>query len=111
MPIGNIEKRGVNSFRLTVSGGSDANGKRIKYQKTIKAKSEREAEKALALFVADIESGKVGKESVPAPHETTFSEFTALYLDNYATTNLSGTTVSEYKGSLQYSFFRDSGHV
>ena len=58
MAVGNIEKRGTNSYRLTVSGGSDVNGKRIKYQKTIKAKSEREAGKALAMFVADIEAGK-----------------------------------------------------
>ena len=98
MSVGNIEKRGVNSYRLTVSGGSDRNGKRIKYQKTIKAKSEREAGKALALFIADIEAGKIQKE--PPPHEMTFSEFTDLYLNNYAMTNLSGTTVSEYKRIL-----------
>lgn len=98
MAVGNIEKRGVNSYRLTVSGGSDANGKRIKYQKTIKAKSDREAGKALALFIADIEAGKIQKES--QPHEMTFAEFTTLYLQNYAKTNLSGTTVSEYKRIL-----------
>ena len=98
MAVGNIEKRGTNSYRLTVSGGSDVNGKRIKYQKTIKAKSEREAGKALAMFVADIEAGKVQKE--PSPQKMTFSEFTTLYLENYAMPNLSGTTVSEYRRML-----------
>ena len=97
MGIGNIEKRGVDSYRLTVSGGFDDTGKRIKYQKTIKAKSAREASKQLAFFVADIEAGKIQKET---KHEMTFAEFSELYLHNYAETNLSGTTLSEYRRIL-----------
>jgi integrase len=45
---GSLEKRGKESWRLTVSGGFDANGKRIRYTKAIKASSRREAEKELA---------------------------------------------------------------
>ena len=48
--VGNIEKRGENSYRLRVSGGYTGEGKRIIYKKTIQAKNKTEAEKELALF-------------------------------------------------------------
>lgn len=47
--VGNIEKRGENSYRLRVSGGYTGEGKRIIYKKTIQAKNKTEAEKELAL--------------------------------------------------------------
>ena len=43
--VGNIEKRGENSYRLRVSGGYTGNGKRIIYKKTIQTKSKTEAQK------------------------------------------------------------------
>lgn len=56
---GSYEKRGEDSWRLVVSGGSDpATGKRIKYQKTIKAPDEKTVKKELAKFIALIDSGK-----------------------------------------------------
>ena len=42
--VGNIEKRGENSYRLRVSGGYTGEGKRITYKKTIQAKSKKEAQ-------------------------------------------------------------------
>lgn len=97
MSIGSVEKRGVSSYRLTVSGGVDPFGKRIKYQKTVKVNSERAAQKELALFVAEIESGSVQAAKAPP---LTFAQFSNMYLENYALTNLSGTTVAEYKRIL-----------
>ena len=56
--VGNIEKRGENSYRLRVSGGYTGNGKRIIYKKTIQTKSKTEAQKELALFISEIETGQ-----------------------------------------------------
>ena len=40
--VGNIEKRGENSYRLRVAGGYTGTGKRITYKKTIQAKNKTE---------------------------------------------------------------------
>lgn len=49
--VGNIEKRGENSYRLRVSGGYTGEGKKIIYKKTVQAKNKNEARKELALFI------------------------------------------------------------
>lgn len=56
--VGNIEKRGENSYRLRVSGGYTGEGKRIIYKKTVQAKNKNEARKELALFISEIETGQ-----------------------------------------------------
>lgn len=43
--VGNIEKRGENSYRLRVSGGYTGEGKRIIYKKTVQAKNKNKLEK------------------------------------------------------------------
>ena len=65
---GHIERRGENSFRLIVSSGTAPDGKRIVYKKTIKvspamteSKKIKEAEKALAAFITEIELGEYKK--------------------------------------------------
>jgi integrase len=65
---GHIERRGENSFRLIVSNGTAADGNRIVHKKTIKvspiiteAKKIKEAEKAMAAFVTEIEKGEYKK--------------------------------------------------
>ena len=57
--MGNIEKRGENKYRLTVSAGFKPDGSRQYIRKTITAKSEREAGKKLALFMAEVENSKI----------------------------------------------------
>ena len=56
--VGNIEKRGENSYRLRVSAGYTDEGKRIMYKKTVQAKNKSEARKELALFISEIETGQ-----------------------------------------------------
>lgn len=65
---GSIERRGENSFRLIVSNGTAADGNRIVHKKTIKVspiktedKKLKEAEKALAAFITEIEKGEYSK--------------------------------------------------
>ena len=75
---GYLEKRGKRSWRLIVSHGYDSYGNRIKYAKSIKANSRREADKELVKFVYEIENGIVLQNS-----SMTFKEFTDLWDKNY----------------------------
>ena len=75
---GYLEKRGKRSWRLIVSHGFDSYGNRIKYTKSIKANSRREADKELVNFVYEIENGIVLQNS-----SMTFKEFTDLWRKNY----------------------------
>ena len=51
-----------------------------KYSKNVKAKNDREANKILTLFIAEIEKGNYRKDS-----GMTFTELAQLFLDKYAT--------------------------
>ena len=92
MAVGNIEKRGENKYRLTVSGGFDCDGKRIKYRKTIMAKSEREAKKMLAIFVTEIEKGEYVDTK-----KMTFKELSDKWHEDYAIHNLEAKTLARYE--------------
>jgi len=89
---GSIQKRGKDKYLLTVSSGTDVDGKRIRHTKTIKAKSDRELEKALALFVSDVERGVISNKN-----KITFGEFGEKWLTEYAEKRLAIKTVHEYK--------------
>lgn len=106
MNFGNIEKRGENSFRLTVSGGYDNEGKRIKHQKTVKVKSEREARKQLASFISDIEKG-----IFTSSEKLTFKEFSKHWYKNYAETNLEATTLTRYLELLEFNIYPTIGNL
>lgn len=75
---GNITKRGENSYRLRVTLGTDFRGKAIVYSKTVKCKTEKQAEKELAKFYAECESGKVN-----GSNPTTVADLSASYLSEY----------------------------
>lgn len=61
---GSVQQTGKNSWKLTVSGGFDGSGKRIRHTKTVRVTGgtveaqEAQARKQLALFIADIEKGQ-----------------------------------------------------
>ena len=75
-----------------------------KYSKNVKAKSDKEANKLLALFIAEIEKGTYYKES-----SYTFVELAQLFLDKYANDNLSETTVRNYKNQLNKYILNEFG--
>ena len=89
---GSIEKRSKDSWRLSYSSGINISGKRVKHTKTIKASSKREAEKELALFVAEIEKGLY-----LAPSKLTFSEYADVWLENHVKINLAPTSIEYYE--------------
>ena len=94
--VGNIEKRGENSYRLRVSGGYTDNGKRVIYKKSIQAKNKKEAEKELALFISEIETGQA-----LSAKKMRFRNYAEFWIDNYAIPNLSPKTYERYKGMLR----------
>ena len=55
---GSIEKRGKNSYRLTVSEGFDLNGKPMIHRKTIHG-TKKDAEIELAKFVTEVQNSLV----------------------------------------------------
>lgn len=55
---GSIEKRGKNSYRLTVSEGFDLNGKPMIHRKTVHG-NKKDAEVELAKFVTEVQNGLI----------------------------------------------------
>ena len=102
---GYLEKRGKHSWRLIVSHGFDSYGNRIKYTKSIKANSRREADRELVNFVYEIENGIVLQNS-----SMTFKEFTDLWSKNYGSKELAPKTYERYKGMLNTRIIPYFGH-
>ena len=80
------------------------NGER--YSQTVKANNDKEASKLLALFVTEVEKGTYSKQS-----NITFVEFAQLFIDKYATDNLSPTTLNDYKNRLNKYILQDFGRM
>lgn len=103
---GSIQKSGQNSWKLTVSCGFDAAGKRVRHTKTVICKSEREARKELALFVAEIERGQF-----TGSRKTTLKDFTLIWLRDYAEKQLAPKTLFRYKQILEDRIIPALGHL
>jgi integrase len=93
---GSVENRGKGSWRLTVSMGFDQDGKRIKKQKTIKAKNKTEANKRLAEFLTEIEAGEYID-----PAKMKFIDFVEEWREKYAKKHLSAKTLETYGFQLK----------
>ena len=94
--VGNIEKRGENSYRLRVSAGYTDDGKRIMHKKTVQARNKSEARKELALFISEIETGQA-----LSAKKMRFRDFADFWINNYAVPNLSPKTYERYKSMLK----------
>lgn len=77
---GSKRKRGVDSWRLEVTIGTDAQGRPKRYSKTVHCKSEAEADRELAKFYAACSEGRVRKQS-----SMLVSDLCDAYWDEYAT--------------------------
>lgn len=86
---GTKRETGKNKWRLEYM----CDGER--YSQYVTANSPTEADRKLALFVADVEKGKYRKDS-----GLTFVEFAQMFFDKYANDNLSPTTVKDYKNRI-----------
>lgn len=86
---GTMRKRGKSSYFLEYMYEGE------RYSQTVKASSSSEASKKLALFITEIEKGKIRKGN-----DITFTELAQLFLDKYGKDNLSETTYRNYKNIL-----------
>lgn len=101
---GSIEKRGKNSYRLTVSEGFDLNGRPMIHRKTIHG-TKKEAEVELAKFVTEVQNGLVidGKS-------LKFSEFVEIWKRDYGSKELAPTTYKRYCRMLETRILPYFGH-
>lgn len=101
---GSIEKRGKNSYRLTVSEGFDLNGRPMIHRKTIHG-TKKEAEVELAKFVTEVQNGLVidGKS-------LKFSEFTEIWKRDYGSKELALSTYKRYCRMLETRLLPYFGH-
>ncbi len=89
--MAHIEKRGKNSYRLVVTIGYDEKGIPIRERKTIQAKNPTEAKKQLAIFEAEILTGKYIK-----PERITLNDLYKVWNENVTESDLSPRTKQEY---------------
>lgn len=107
-----IEKRGENSYRLTVSCGYDKQGKKIVKRKTIDLshikpnKQLDEATKQWILFKAEIEKGLFLDSG-----KITFEDFIEKWLKDYAEPELAPKTLHRYKELLTTRIIPALGHI
>lgn len=101
---GSIEKRGKNSYRLTVSEGFDLNGKPMIHRKTVHG-TKKDAEVELAEFVTEVQNGLVidGKS-------LKFSEFTEIWKRDYGSKELAPSTYKRYYRMLETRLLPYWGH-
>lgn len=88
---GSVEERKNGSYLLTYSMGFNAQGKRIRKRKTVKAKNMTEAKKKLAAFVTEIEQGEYID-----PSKVKFIDFVDEWKDKEAVNHLSPKTLESY---------------
>ncbi len=74
----NNPKGQMNTYKMTVSHGFGDNGKRLREYKTIHCTSDREAQKALAAFVTEIEKGEYSK-----PCEYSFDDLFEKWINSH----------------------------
>lgn len=101
---GSIEKRGKNSYRLTVSEGFDLSGKPMIHRKTVHG-TKKDAEVELAKFVTKVQNGLVidGKS-------LKFSEFTEIWKRDYGSKELAPSTYKRYCRMLETRLLPYFGH-
>ena len=101
---GSIEKRGKNSYRLTVSEGFDLNGNPMIHRKTVHG-TKKDAQVELAKFVTEVQNGLVidGKS-------LKFSEFVEVWKRDYGSKELAPTTYKRYCRMLETRILPYFGH-
>lgn len=110
--MASIEKRGKNTYRLTVETGYDAEGNRIRERKPIQVdenltpKKLREfLELELAKFKMEVEAGEYIK-----PEKMIFSEFVEEWKTKYAQKGLAEKTYKEYARHIRNHILPAIGH-
>ncbi len=92
---GSVQQTGKNSWKLTVSGGFDGSGKRVRLTKTVRVTGgtdeaqRKQAEYQLSLFIADIKNGQTAHSG-----KMTLKQFYDYWKENYALKNHQPATLA-----------------
>jgi len=106
--MASIEKRGKNSYRLTIVIGYDAKGNPIRERKNVKAKNPTEAKKLLTLFEAEILNGQY----MQVEEKMTLSVFYQdEWIEKYANENLTPDTRQNYINIINKRILPTYGHM
>ncbi|WNR45111.1 tyrosine-type recombinase/integrase [Paenibacillus roseipurpureus] len=103
--MASVQKRGKDSYLLSVDVGKGADGKRVRYTKTVKASGIREARKMLAEFQTEVEVGEY-----IAPQKMTFGAFVEEWRDKYGAKELMPKTLDIYLRFLENRVLPVFGH-
>jgi|SRR5690625_2703707 len=101
---GHIQDRGNGSYLLVYHIGYDANGKRLRKTRTVKAKNPSEAKKKLAAFVTEIELGEY-----VAPSHMRFGNYVDVW-KKHAEKTLAPKTIEMYTYLLDGRILPALGH-
>lgn len=104
--MASLEKRGATSWRLTVNAGKDASGKYIRYGKTVRSRTKKEAEIELSKFQIEVEAG-----AYIAPGKLMFRSFIDEWREKYAVQELETKTLSVYLRILDKRIIPVIGHL
>jgi integrase len=94
--VANIQKRGDNSWFLTVNIGRNSKGKYIRRTKTISCRTKREAESEYWKFRQEVEVGEY-----ISPQKMTFGAFVEEWHSKYAIKHLEHKTLYTYMSNLK----------
>lgn len=102
-----IERRGKNTYLLTVAMGYDEQGKQRFLRKRIKASSDREANKQYNLFAAEVQTGKVVYSG-----KCKLTDFARRWYKSRCTKDgLAPKTQESYKNHLEKRILPALGHL
>lgn len=91
----NVEQRGKDVYRLTISGGYDYDDKQIKLRRTVNASSKKELKKLMTRFQNDYDNGLIGDSA-----GLTVYGMCKAVLDEYLSIDIAPTTLSGYQTIL-----------
>ena len=101
-----IEKRGENTYLLTVATGYDEHGKQLFRRKRIKASSDREASRQYNLFAAEVQTGQVAYTG-----KCKMTDFARRWYKTYCEKELAPKTQQSYKNHLEKRILPALGHI
>ncbi|MFC5530996.1 site-specific integrase [Cohnella yongneupensis] len=104
--MANIQKRGDNSWFLTVNAGKDINGKYKRFTKTVHCRTKREAESEYAKFRLEVEA-----EEYIAPEKMTFGAFVEEWYSKYAVKHLAFKTLYTCRTNLKIRILPAFQHI
>jgi len=111
--MASIEKRGDNSYRITVCDGYDSQGTKIKKRKSVTLvpglttkQTEKELQRQAALF-----EDEVSKGTYIDAGKITFGEFIERWLVDYGEKQLMPKTLYRYKEMIKFRIIPALGHI